>query len=157
MKVIITEEQFRLLTENQSDDENFKPARFFDQIYGTNLAQKYDLSPLNEELIWKLWLKCRDKDECEDFYKTFKFLPKIFPYVDYSKVDMETLYSIMHGVLSEFNKEDIIFFSINKVPYFRNLAQKKLEEQLPEDVRKNINWVFSPHTIKIIKKRFSIE
>jgi hypothetical protein len=157
MKLIITEGQYNELLVNKSVNENFKPAEFFDKIYGTNLAQKYNFSPLTEKIIWKSWLKCRDTEDCEDFYMSFHFLPKIFPYVDYSNIDSHILYNIMHGVLSGFNTHDIIRFSVNKIPYWKNTAQKKLEKQLPEDVLKNINWVLSPHTIKIIKKRFSIE
>lgn len=136
-------------------NENFKPAEVFDKIYGTDLSHKYDLSPYGENEIWDRWLKYMDGDK-EPFNETLWILEKSFPWVNIKKYDNKIKNDIMLGMVSGFNPEDIYFFSIQKVPYYKNIEQKKLEKELPVEVVNNINWVLSPGSIQKIRNRFNL-
>lgn len=62
MNIVITEQQYRLLLENDQE-VNTKPSRDFDEIYGTNLSQTYDFgNNLSSDDVWNLWVDCRDND-----------------------------------------------------------------------------------------------
>ena len=156
MKVKITEEQFKqIILEGYNPKFNHKPSEEFDKIYGTKLSLKYDFSPYTEEEVWERWLLFRDEGIKEPFIETLKILRGAFPFVDINKLDLNTRKDIMLGMVSGFNQEDIIFFSIYKVPYVRNFEQKDLESKLPPEVVDNIQWVLSPNTIEIIKNKFN--
>ena len=140
MRIIITENQWKSLLEGRSEDDNFKTAEEFDKLFGTDLSHKYDLSPYTEDEIWGYFVKCRsgDDDGCKLFKKSFMIIPKAFPYIDTTKLNNETKKDIMLGMVSGYNPEDIYHFSINKVPAYRNVEQKKLEHELPYEVVRHL-------------------
>lgn len=157
MKMIINEEQHHDLMKNIPND---KPAKRFDELYGTNLSHKYDLSPYTEDEIWDRWLLFVEygsfNGDPKPFYETLKILPKAFPYVDVSKLDIDTKKDIMLGMVSGYNPEDIYFFAIQKVYFYMNKEQKELMDKLPPEVAHNLQWVLSPGSIEQIKNKFSI-
>lgn len=139
---------------------NDKPALNFDKMYGTQLSQEYDFSPYTEDEIWARWCRYSNygnfNGDPKPFIETLKILPKAFPYIDVTKYDKEVQKNIMLGMVSGFNPEDIYYFSVLKVMAYKNIEQKKLEEKLPPEVARNIQWVLSPGSIQIIKDKFSI-
>ena len=161
MKIIITEEQFDDIFGKKKRIPNDKPALNFDKLYGTNLSQQYDFSPYTEDEIWDRWTSysnyAKFDGDPKPFLETLKILPKAFPYIDVNKYDVDTKRDIMLGMVSGFNPEDIYYFSILKVPYYKNIEQKLLEEKLPPEVTQKIQWVLSPSSIEVIKNRFSVE
>lgn len=156
MKVIFTENQLKnIILEEYNPNFNHKPAKEFDKLYGTNVSLKYDFSPYTEDEVWEKWLLFRDEGIKKPFIETLKILRGAFPFVDITKLDLETRINIMLGMVSGFNPEDIIFFSIHKVSYYRNFEQKDLESKLPPEVVQNLQWVLSPNTIELIRNRFN--
>ena len=155
--------KFKDLFENLNKKErrpNDKPALNFDKLYGTNLSHEYDFSPYTEDEIWDMWTSFNNlglfNGDPKPFYKTLRILPKAFPYIDVSKYDEKIQKDIMLGMVSGFNPEDIYYFSVLKVPSSKNIEQKMLEEKLPREVSRNIQWVLSPSSIEHIKNKFSI-
>lgn len=144
---------------NESEDKNFKPSYEFDLKYNTNLSRTYDLSPYTDDEIWERWVNFSVNQSLENkkkFLETFKVISKAFPYVDVEKYDNNTKKDIMLGMVSSYNPDDIIHFSINKIYGFLNHEQKALEKELPKEIVKDIQWVLSPSSIKIIRERFGI-
>jgi hypothetical protein len=157
MKIVITETQLEELSKTKPETFNKKPAELFDKKYGTKLSKRYSFVPYTEMELQKKWDKCILTENCDELGKCFEVIEKNFPYVKYGILGDETKYNILCGMLSRFNPQDILFFSISKVPYFLNKPQKELEEKLPDDVRNDIQWVLSPSSIDIIKNKFSIK
>lgn len=153
MRIIISEEQVNKL-------KNFKPSKFFDNLYKTNLSYEYDLRPYNEDEIWDKWMKYSNNGnfdgDIEPFLEVLKILPKSFPYIDVSKLNLDQKKDILLGMVSGFNPEDIYYFTVLKIKYHNNIEQHNLEQQLPKEVVKNINWVLSPSSIEIIKNKFNL-
>lgn len=156
MNILITENQYKkLLKEYQ--EENFKSAVYFDELYGTNLSYKYDFpAKLNSDDIWDIWVDCRSNGKCEKMKALIIGLQKMFPYYDVSDLSPEKRAEIIMGMASEYNPSDIVAFSIYGITYENNIEQKRLEKQLPPEVAKNINWVLSPDSIQQIRNRFGI-
>jgi hypothetical protein len=156
MNIIITEEQYKLLLENDQELNN-KPSRDFDEIYGTNLSQTYDFgNNLTSDDVWNIWLDCRDNDNCVGIGNLILDLPKTFPYYDVKKLSQRQRLEIVLGMASEYNPSDIVSFAVHQVTYEHNVEQKRLEKQLPEEINDNIRWVLSPDTIEQIRNRFGI-
>lgn len=157
MKILITESQYKKLAKTIP---NNKPAKNFDELYGTNLSQEYDLSPYTEDEIWGRWMEYSNMGEFngdpKPFLETLKILPRAFPYVDVTKYDENVQTNIMLGMVSGFNPEDIYYFSILKVYAYKNVEQHELVKKLPPEVAYNIQWVLSPGSIEQIKNKFSI-
>lgn len=156
MKIVITESQF----DDLMNPPNDKPSKRFDELYGTNLSKKYDLSPYTEDEIWRRWTDYSNlgkfDGDIKPFIETLKILPKAFPYVDVTKYDIDTQKDIMLGMVSNYNPDDIIHFAINKIYAYKNIEQKILQQQLPSGVAHNIQWVLSPSSIQQIKNKFGI-
>jgi hypothetical protein len=56
---------------------------------------------------------------------------------------------------SNFNEDDIKWFSIDGIKHHNNTeVNKRIEEELPEDVQEEIGWVPSPKTYEKIKNHF---
>ncbi len=158
MRIIITENQMKTIVEEFgfNREKNSKPANVFDELYDTDLSGHYDFSPYTEEELWNYWLDCRDDDNCENFKKALKILPKIYPYYDINKLNHEQRAHVLLGAISGYNPEDIYYFSILGVTYMNNVEQKELEKQLPYDISRKLQWVLSPGTIEKIKSKFSL-
>ena len=148
MNIVITEQQYKLLLEYDQEVNN-KPSRDFDEIYSTNLSQTYDFGgDLTSDDVWKIWSDCRDNDvNCDKLAKLVLDLPNSFPYYDAKKLSDRQKIEMIMGMASEYNPSDIVYFVAHKVYYENNIEQKKLEAQLPQEVRDNIRWVLSPDTI----------
>lgn len=156
MNILITENQYQRLFESEVEINN-KPAKDFDEIYGTSLSLKYDFGgELTSDDVWNIWVNCRDNDDCDGIKQLIVDLPRIFPYYDIKKLDINQKVWIIQGMASEFNPADIVYFAVDKVPYVDNLIQKRLESQLPKEVSDNIRWVLSPHSVDEIKNRFGL-
>lgn len=165
MKIILTEQQLKNITDLllKEHSDNFKPAHFFDSLYGTSLGESYDFSPYTEDELWEEWVNCRSYwlecdncEECRKFEDSFKLLPKLFPQLDITKYDIDTKKDLMLGALSGFNFDDIEHFAIKRIPAFKNIEQKELQNQLPYEISRNIQWVLSPKSMEQIKMKFGI-
>jgi hypothetical protein len=157
MKILLTESQHKSLIKKIPND---KPSKNFDDLYGTKLSHKYDLSPYTEDEIWGRWMEHSNMGNFDGnlkpFLETLKILPKAFPYIDLTKYDENIKTDVMLGMVSGFNPEDIYYFSILGVKGYMNKEQKELEKKLPPEVAYNIQWVLSPGSIEQIKNKFSI-
>ena len=157
MNIILTESQYKRIIES-TKEENFKSALYFDVLYGTNLSHRYDFgNGLDSDKIWDIWVECRDGGDCDDMKKLMVNLPKLFPYYDVTKLDLDKRVEIIMGMASEYNPSDIVAFSVHGLTYANNIEQKRLEKQLPHKVADNIRWVLSPETIQQIRNKFDID
>lgn len=157
MNIILTESQYKRIIES-TKEENFKSALYFDVLYGTNLSHRYDFgNGLDSDKIWDIWVECRDGGDCDDMKKLMVNLPKLFPYYDVTKLDLDKRAEIIMGMASEYNPSDIVAFSVHGLTYANNIEQKRLEKQLPHKVADNIRWVLSPETIQQIRNKFDID
>jgi hypothetical protein len=158
MKVVITESQASRLLLEYNRKDNVKPAVIFDNKYGMFLSKKYDLSPYNDDELWAEWIGCLwDEIGCDEIYHKLHIVEKAFPYYKTKNLDRDTKLDILLGMVSGYNPEDIINFSIKGIMYKDNIEQHELENKLPPKVADDLDWVLSPHSIKIIKERFGIE
>lgn len=156
MKIILTENQFKLILESEKD-KNSKPATLFDNLYGTELSQRYYFGKnLSSDDVWNMWLECRRYNDCENIRNLIKELQTLFPYYDIKKLSDKQKLDVLLGMASEFNPIDIVYFVVNKIPYVQNTEQLKLEKKLPDGVAKKIQWVLSPESIQIIKNKFGV-
>jgi len=156
MNILITENQYKVLIERHEEFNN-KPAKDFDQMYGTALSHTYDFGDgLTSDDVWKLWTNCRDNDECDGLKPILNNLQNSFPYYDMGKLDIPQKVWVIQGMASEFSPSDIVYFSIHGATYKDNADQKRLESHLPDEVKRNIRWVLSPDSIEVIKNRFGI-
>jgi hypothetical protein len=149
MNILLTESQYQILLENTAN-ENFKPARFFDEKYGTNLARTYDFgSGMSSDDIWIVARKCFMEDQCHEIIELAKGLDdSIFPYKGVQNLDDDTKVDIIMGMASELNFDDIVYFAIKGVKHFMNTDVNRVLDKLPDEVNADINWVVSPLTLK---------
>lgn len=153
---MITESQYNKLIKEHIEI-NSKPARVFDEFYGTELAQQYDFGgDLTSDDVWDMWVTCRENEDCNNILELTKRLPVIFPYINTSKLTTRQKVEILMGMASEFNAFDIVSFAVHKVYGDQNIEQKRLEKQLPREVARNIQWVLSQHSMSIIRAKFGI-
>ena len=156
MNILLTEAQYKRLVEN-NEEQNSKPSRYFDSIYGTSLSHTYDFGgKLTSDDVWSIWSKCRDNDDCDDMAQLIKNLPNSFPYYDVKKLSPRQKAEMIMGMASEYSPSDIVYFVVHKVYYENNVEQKRLEKLLPPEVEDNIRWVLSPESIEQIRNRFEI-
>jgi hypothetical protein len=139
-------------------DFNYKPSLRFDQKYGTNLSKKYNYpDDLDEDEVSKILKYCQNKKErCDEVGKLIDNLTS--QYIDIPNVEglpKNQKMDVLYGMTSNFNEDDIKWFSIDNVKHYNNTEiNKKIEEELPEDVQEDINWVPSPQTYEKIKSNF---
>ena len=153
---MITESQYNKLIKEHIEI-NSKPARVFDELYGTELAQQYDFGgDLTSDDVWDMWVTCRENEDCNNILELTKRLPVIFPYINTSKLTTRQKVEILMGMASEFNAFDIVSFAVHKIYGDQNIEQKRLEKQLPREIARNIQWVLSQHSMNIIRAKFGI-
>ena len=139
-------------------DVNDKPSLRFDQKYGTNLSKKYSYpDDLDEDEVSKILKYCQNKQErCDEVGKLIDNLTS--QYIDIPNVEglpKNQKMDILYGMTSNFNEDDIKWFSIDNIKQYNNTEiNKKIEEELPTDVQEDINWVLSPQTYEKIKSNF---
>lgn len=156
MNILITENQYNRLIKEHTEF-NSKPAVTFDRLYGTNLSQQYDFGDgLTSDDVWDMWVKFRDHDDFEDLSKLINRIQEIFPYIDTTNLTVKQKFEIIMGMASEFNAFDIVSFAVHKIYGDKNLEQKRLEKKLPPEIRYNLQWVLSQHSMDIIRSKFDI-
>jgi len=156
MNILLTEVQYKRLIKEYKE-ENFKSAVYFDSLYGTKLSYKYDFGPnLTSDDVWDIWVECRDYGDCAKIRELMANLQQYFPFYDVTKLDDKKRAEIIMGMASDYNPSDIISFSVYGITYEHNVEQKRLEKQLPPEVKKNIGWVLSQDSIQQIRNKFGI-
>jgi uncharacterized lipoprotein YehR (DUF1307 family) len=139
-------------------DVNDKPSLRFDQKYGTNLSKQYSYpGDLNEDEVSKILKYCQNKKErCEEAGKLIDNLTS--QYINIPNVEnlpKNQKMDVLYGMTSNFNEDDIKWFSIDGIKHHNNTeVNKRIEEELPEDVQEEIGWVPSPKTYEKIKNHF---
>jgi len=139
-------------------DVNSKPALEFDQKYGTNVSKKYKYPfDLDEDEVSKILKYCNVKKvRCDEVNKLIENLTS--EYIDLPNVEnlpKNQKIDVLYGMTSNFNEDDIKWFSIDGIKAYLNTEiNNKMEEELPEDVVENISWVLSPKTYQKIKNHF---
>lgn len=160
MKILITENQFRLIESGGfiDDSRNSKPAVNFDNMFGTNVSQTYkfpfDLLP---DEVWDLYYNCFRKKDCTKFAKiVYNIKYEHFPYHDYMNLDIHKKMDIVAGMASCFNVQDIINFSVNDIKGYSpetKRIRREIVELFGKDVDWNIFWVPSQYTLDLLKKQ----
>ena len=154
MKIIITEEQLKLIIEVQI--KHFKPAVIFDQNYGTNIAQHYNFpGGYGEDEVWNMIVAWFDTNEyqnelaqmCDDLTQEF------FSYPNVESLDQNTKFQIINGMASCFNVDDIVWFSVNGIKAFMNTEVH--EEQKKLGIFNQVQWVMSPKTLFKVKSQLT--
>lgn len=151
MKFIITESQFKKLFESSP---NFKPAREFDKVFGTELGQSYNFGKgKTSDDVWEIIDNCYENRDCDEFKDLIHNLDEnMFPYPNVDKFDIPTKIEIIQGMASEFNFEDIVDFAIRKITGLNNKPFNKFWNSLSSKEADLVQWVPSKETLKIIKK-----
>lgn len=149
MNILLTESQYQILLENVAN-ENFKPARHFDEKYGTNLSRTYNFgNGMSSDDVWVIAKKCFMDNQCSEIGELAKNLDDtIFPYKGVQNLDIETKIDVIMGMASELNYDDIVYFAIREIKHFNNIDVNRTLEKLPEEINADINWVISPPTLK---------
>lgn len=152
MNILLTEHQYNTLLENEVE-ENFKPARYFDKIHGTNIAQSYNFGDnLSSEDVWRISRDCFEKDDCSGIKELADRLnTEMFPLKGVEKLPLEIKVDIIMGMASELNIYDIYHFSVRGIKHYNNLEVNNFLDTLPQDIYDTISWVMSPETLKMVK------
>ena len=142
--------------------KNKKPSKNFDIKYGTSLSQNYNF-PFEltaDEVFNIIWYDLEYNRKYEEESEKYKilidsFTNEYFPYVDFNNINNLQKYYILNGMVSGFNYDDIIWFSIKEMFYFKNINVNKEIENFPNQIQKDIQWVISPKTLKKMKKQLN--
>jgi len=136
---------------------NYKPAVEFDKFFGTNLSQKYKFPDnLTDDEVWKIYVDCKDNDNYDKFDNILNKLDySYFPYNGIELLSDDDKCSILLGMASGFNYDDIIWYTIDKMPHYKNKEVNDELKKIPHIERK-IEWVLSPKTLKKLKKQLNI-
>lgn len=156
MRIIITEDQLKNVVDSQKPSLSSHPAEDFDRLYGTKLSMRYDFTPYTEKELQHRWDMAVHHDKRKEFEECYPVIKTGFPYVEYKKLNDGNKYDILCGMLSRYNPDDIIHFSIHGVKGYMNVEQHRLKKILPPEVAYKMQWVMSPHTLNLIKTKFSI-
>ena len=112
---------------------------------------------MNEDEVSKILKYCQNKKErCEEAGKLIDNLTS--QYINIPNVEnlpKNQKMDVLYGMTSNFNEDDIKWFSIDGIKHHNNTeVNKRIEEELPEDVQEEIGWVPSPKTYEKIKNHF---
>jgi len=141
------------------DKYNTKPSLSFDREFGTKISQKYNYPfGLSENKIWRVLNNCSDGSEknCILVKKIVDNLGDYFPYPDYNNLPFEKKVDILQGMVSNFNYDDIISFSVEKKTGENNELEDEVNE-LQNKLNYRIQWVPSKQTIGKIKKHINLQ
>lgn len=156
MNIYITESQYKKIIKKHIEI-NSKPSVIFDNLYGTDLSQKYNFGGnTKSDDVWNMWIRCREGENCDEILELSKKLPTIFPYIDTTKLTTRQKIEVLIGMSSEYNAFDIVSFVVHKVYGDNNLEQKRLKKQLPPEVAYHLQWVLSQHSMNIVRVKFDI-
>jgi len=169
-----------VITENQKEFllNNDKPSVRFDEKYGTTLSQRYRLPfGLTDEMVWTVYQKCKHHEHIKQgdkflgvnrFRKTpdeyCKIWEKIvnsltsehFPFKGVESLPFIYKEDILRGMVSQFNVDDIIHFSIKRIfGYDNSKVKNEVNKTFPRYIVNDINWVISPETLEKMKQQIS--
>lgn len=138
---------------------NFKPAKIFDEKYGTNLSHDYKFPfDLTADEVWNI-ISYSNKYYNKYKKETNKLISILnnlseehFPYTDLSKLNTNQKIDLLFGMSSCFNPDDIIWFVVNGIKYSDNTKINYELNKLPEEVVDDIQWVVSPNTLIKLKE-----
>jgi hypothetical protein len=136
---------------------NYKPAVDFDEYFGTNLSQKYKFPfGLTDDEVWAIHVDCIDNKNCNEFDNILKNLNySYFPLKGIESLSNDTKYQILLGMASGFNYDDIIWFAIDHMYYFKNIEVNAEIKKMPKYIENKIQWVLSPKTAQKLKKELN--
>jgi len=141
------------------DKYNAKPSLSFDREFGTEISQKYNYPfGLSENKIWRVINNCSDGSEknCILVKKIVDKLGDYFPYPDYSNLPFEKKVDILQGMVSNFNYDDIVSFSIEGKTGENNELEDEVDK-LQNKLNYIFRWVPSKQTIDKIKKSMNLQ
>ena len=148
-----------ILLKNIKEVRNSKPSLEFDNKYGTNLSQEYKFPfDLSADEVWNIisydikYYDKYNKDSKQMILLLNSFTNDYFPYVDFNKIDINEKAQILNGMSSGFNKDDIIWFVIDKMYYYKNNNVNNEIEKFPKQIQDDIHWVLSPKTLNKLKE-----
>jgi len=141
------------------DKYNAKPSLSFDREFGTEISQKYNYPfGLSENKIWRVIDNCSDGSEknCILVKKIVDKLGDYFPYPDYSNLPFRKKVDILQGMVSNFNYDDIVSFSIEGKTGENNELEDEVDK-LQNKLNYIFRWVPSKQTIDKIKKSMNLQ
>ena len=141
------------------DKYNAKPSLSFDREFGTEISQKYNYPfGLSENKIWRVIDNCNDGSEknCILVKKIVDKLGDYFPYPDYNNLPFEKKVDILQGMVSNFNYDDIVSFSIEGKTGENNELEDEVDK-LQNKLNYIFGWVPSKQTIDKIKKSMNLQ
>lgn len=156
MIIEITQKQFGNLFESRY--ENYKPSKEFDKIYGTKLGQVWKFKHgMSSDEAWDIIMDCIMKERCRKLSDLIETLDEsIFPYPGVSNLPVDIKVSILQGMASEFNFEDIVHFCIENKTGLTDKKFNKFWNSLNDKQREEVQWIASPKTLKVIKNIYNL-
>lgn len=142
--------------------ENKKAAVDFDKKFGTTLSQHYKYpNNMSENDVWYNIKKysANKKYGLESFDRLMDILNQLddyFPYIDLSNLSNKEKFDILYGMVSGYNSDDIIWYSVDHMIGTKNIEVNNEIEKLPYHIKINIGWVLSPKTLKKLKKQLHL-
>lgn len=153
----ITKKQLRKLLESRY--ENYKPAYEFDKLYGTKLGHVWDFKKgISTDDVWDIIQDCFLKKHCRKLSYLVEDLDEdIFPYPGVNKLPIDTKISILQGMASELNYDDIVHFCIENKTGLTDKKFNKFYDSLNDRQKIEVQWIASPKTLKTIKNIYKNE
>jgi len=116
---------------------------------------------MTEEDVWRDYILCYEKNKCNSFDRIVMNLESFhFPYPNVDKLTFYEKSNILLGMVSGYNYDDIVWFSIKKLVGF-TLESKKIKEEfekyLTPEMIFDIQWVMSEKTFDKLKKELKLK
>ena len=140
----------------QGENYNLQPAVLFDRKFGTTCSKIWKFpNDLKANQIWKLIKPVLEspKFDKKSPPKAFKqLLDRLeFPHPDYDNLPYEKKTTILVGMISGFNYDDIVSFTIKDIKGFNSALNKEVKE-IEKSIGYKFGWVLSEPTLTRVKK-----
>lgn len=139
---------------------NFKPAVEFDKKYNTNLSVNWDKYPndMSSDEVFQMYIT-------DGYYNSTEYIEyaklltiEHFPYDDIESLNTNQKHDIIAGMISGFNYDDIVHFSINKVVACNNRnISNELINLYGNILERDVQWVMSPQTLERLKYQLKFD
>lgn len=153
---------------NPEAPTNYKPATIFDRKHGTTLSQQYVFPfGLSADETYEIYSWCRLREYlpqippnqteayCDKWNSIINNLRYVhFPYEGVEGLNKSVKEDILCGMASEYNFDDIVYFSIKGIKGFMNDEVKdEIDKTFSSQVKQDIGWVISPATLEKMKEQ----
>ena len=134
---------------------NTKPALDFDKKYGTKLSTEWFNFPrnLSSDMLWDIFTSTGyfDSQLYREISNELSF--EHFPYKNIELLTINQKYHILQGMVSGFNYDDIVNYSIKGIYGYMNTdVVNTIIKLYGNIVERDVQWVMSPQTLNKLKK-----